>query len=136
MKKNILKPIFLYFIFYNLFTTVLCAQTGKIAGKVTDADTREQLIGINVLIEGTVTGAASDIEGYYVINNIDPGVYTLIFSGVGYQKKIVTNVRVNTDFTTGIDAELSVEAIGLETIVVEAVRPLVRKDSYFFTYCN
>ena len=128
MKKNILKLIFLYFIFFSLFTTILNAQTGKIAGSVTDADTREQLIGINVLIEGTSTGAASDVEGYYVINNVDPGVYTLIFSGVGYQKKIVTNVRVNTDFTTGIDAELSVEAIGLETIVVEAVRPLVRKD--------
>jgi hypothetical protein len=86
------------------------------------------LIGINILIEGTSTGAATDIDGRYVINNVDPGVYTLIFSGVGYQRKIVTNVRVNSGFTTQIDAVLPVEAIGLETIVVEAVKPLVRKD--------
>ncbi len=128
MKKNLLKLIFLYSVFSILFTTILYAQTGKIAGRVTDPDTREALIGINILIEGTSTGAATDIEGYYVINNVDPGVYSLIFSGVGYQRKIVTNVRVNTDFTTAIDAELPVEAIGLETIVVQAVKPLVRKD--------
>lgn len=128
MKKNLLYLIFLFFILSFFANTNVFSQTGKIAGKVTDADTREELIGINVLIEGTSTGAATDIQGAYVINNVDPGVYTLIFSGVGYQRKIVTNVRVNMDFTTRIDAELPVEAIGLETIVVEAVRPLVRKD--------
>ena len=128
MKKNLLKLIFLYSIFSILFTTILYAQTGKIAGRVTDPDTREALIGINILIEGTAVGAATDLDGSYVINNVDPGVYSLVFSGVGYQRKIVTNVRVNTDFTTRIDVELPVEAIGLETIVVEAVRPLVRKD--------
>lgn len=63
--------------------------TGKIAGKVTDTQTGEELIGINVLIEGTTTGAATGIDGTYIINNIEPGVYTLIFSGVGYQKKLL-----------------------------------------------
>lgn len=128
MKKNILLFIILFLSVSFLSTNFIFAQTGKIAGKVTDADTGEDLIGINILIEGTSTGAASDIQGRYVINNVDPGVYSLIFSGVGYQRKIVTNVRVNTDFTTNIDVVLPVEAIGLETIVVEAIKPLVRKD--------
>ena len=126
MKKNILLLVFIFLSFIS--TDFLFAQTGKIAGKVTDADTGEDLIGINIMIEGTSTGAASDIQGRYVINNVDPGVYSLIFSGVGYQRKIVTNVRVNTDFTTNIDVVLPVEAIGLETIIVEAIKPLVRKD--------
>lgn len=108
----------------NLFAGI----TGKIAGKVTDAETGEPLIGINVLVEGTSLGAATNIDGNYIINNVEPGVYTLIFSGVGYQRKIVTNVRVSSDFTTRIDVQLSSEAIGLETIVIEAKRPLVRKD--------
>ena len=73
-------------------------------------------------------GAATGVDGTYIINNIEPGVYSLVFSGVGYQKKIVTNVRVSSDFTTTIDMQLSTEAIGLETIVVEATRPMVRKD--------
>jgi len=116
--------IFSLFFNFNLFAGI----TGKIAGKVTDAETGEALIGINVLIEGTSLGAATNIDGNYVINNVEPGTYTLIFSGVGYQKKIVTNVKVSSDFTTRIDIQLSTEAIGLETIVVEATRPMVRKD--------
>lgn len=60
--------------------------TGKITGKVIDTQTGEELIGINVLVEGTTTGAATGVDGLYIINNIEPGVYSLIFSGVGYQK--------------------------------------------------
>ena len=73
-------------------------------------------------------GAATGVDGTYIINNIEPGVYSLVFSGVGYQKKIITDVRVSSDFTTTIDITLSTEAIGLETIIVQATRPMVRKD--------
>lgn len=107
---------------------IFAGVTGKIAGKVTDAQTGEELIGINVLVEGTTTGAATGVDGTYIINNIEPGVYTLIFSGVGYQKQKVTEVRVSSDFTTRIDVQLSSEAISLETIVVEAKNPMIRKD--------
>ena len=129
MKKHLLSFFSILFSIL-LFTQsqLYAAGTGKISGKVTDAQTGEELIGINVLIEGTSTGAATGIDGTYIINNIEPGVYSLVFSGVGYQKKIVTNVRVSSDFTTTIDMQLSTEAIGLETIVVEATRPMVRKD--------
>lgn len=129
MKKYLLS------FFSSLFSILLLSQlqlfaagTGKIVGKVTDTQTGEELIGINVLVDGTTTGAATGVDGTYIINNIEPGVYSLVFSGVGYQKKIITNVRVASDFTTTIDMQLSTEAIGLETIVVEATRPMVRKD--------
>ena len=129
MKKYLLS------FFSILFSLLLLSQlqlyaagTGKIVGKVTDTQTGEELIGINVLVEGTTTGAATGVDGTYIINNIEPGVYSLVFSGVGYQKKIITNVRVASDFTTTIDMQLSTEAIGLETIIVEATRPMVRKD--------
>lgn len=129
MKKYLLSFISILF-FFLLFTQtqLYAAGTGKISGKVTDAQTGEELIGINVLVEGTTTGAATGVDGKYIINNIEPGVYSLVFSGVGYQKKIITNVRVASDFTTTIDMQLSTEAIGLETIIVEATRPMVRKD--------
>ncbi len=107
---------------------IYAGVTGKIAGKVTDTDSKEELIGINVLIEGTSLGAATNIDGTYTINNIEPGIYSLIVSGVGYQKKKITNVRVSSDFTTRIDIQLMAEAINLETIIVEADRPMIRKD--------
>lgn len=115
---------FLFFFNIQLFAGI----TGKIAGKVTEAGTGEPLIGINIVIQGTTFGAATNVDGSYLINNIEPGVYTLVFSGIGFQKKMITNVKVSSDFTTRIDVELQTEDINLETIVVEAVRPLVRKD--------
>ncbi|OGU76379.1 MAG: hypothetical protein A2W11_13905 [Ignavibacteria bacterium RBG_16_35_7] len=108
----------------NIFADI----TGKIAGKVTDTQSGEPLIGINIIIEGTTQGAATGLDGTYIINNVQPGTYSMVFSGVGYQKKIITNVRVSSDFTTNIDVELSSEAISLETVVVEATKPMVRKD--------
>lgn len=128
MKKTLLfLPLFLSLLL-NFQIQVYAGITGKIAGKVTDAQTGEELIGINVLVDGTTMGAATGIDGTYIINNIEPGVYSLVFSGVGYQRQVVTNVRVSSDFTTRIDVQLSTEAIGLETVVVEAIRPMVRKD--------
>lgn len=129
MNKNLLSN-FLYILFLSfLFNSLSNAGiTGKISGKITDQQTGEALIGINVLIEGTNFGAATNVDGEYVINNIEPGVYSLIVSGVGYQRKVITNVRVSSDFTTNINIQLSTEAIGLETVVVEATRPMIRKD--------
>jgi outer membrane receptor protein involved in Fe transport len=129
MKKYLLSFFSILFSLLLLSQSQLyAAGTGKIVGKVTDTQTGEELIGINVLVEGTTTGAATGVDGTYIINNIEPGVYSLVFSGVGYQKKIVTDVRVSSDFTTTIDMQLSTEAIGLETIIVQATRPMVRKD--------
>lgn len=129
MKKHLLYFSLIFYLSFILISTQTFAGiTGKIAGKVTDAQTGEDLIGINVLIQGTTMGAATGVDGTYVINNVEPGTYTLIVSGVGYQKQIITDVKVSSDFTTRIDVQLSSEAISLETIVVEAKNPMIRKD--------
>ncbi|MCK6603695.1 MAG: TonB-dependent receptor [Ignavibacteriaceae bacterium] len=129
MKKNLLAGFLSLLLSLFLFnTSAFAGVTGKIAGKVTDAETGEALIGINIIIQGTTMGAATGVDGTYIINNIEPGVYTLIFSGVGYQKKLVTKVQVQSDFTTRIDITMSSESIGLEEVVVEAKKPMVVKD--------
>ena len=123
-------PFLLYtLILYLLLAGIIIAgTTGKIAGTVTDAETGEPLPGINIIIEGTTLGAATDINGDYVINNISPGSYNVIASGVGFQKKKFVNVKVSVDFTTQLDFEMSTEDIQIETVVVKAEAPLIRKD--------
>jgi outer membrane receptor protein involved in Fe transport len=118
----------LFPLIFLLSNNIFAGVTGKISGKVTDAQSGDPLLGINVIIQGTTQGAATGADGSYIIINIEPGTYSLVFSGVGYQKKIVTDVGVSSDFTTNIDVNLSSETIGLEAIVVEAKKPLVRKD--------
>ncbi len=121
--------VLIFLLFIGLFQIVVGATTGKIAGIVTDSKTGDPLPGVNVVVEGTSLGAATDIEGFYVILNILPGNYNLTFSMIGYGTKKITNVRVNIDQTTNLNVSLSEEAMELgEAITVVATRPVVEKD--------
>jgi len=102
---------------------------GKIAGRVTDAENGEGLPSANVVVEGTTLGAAADVEGNYVILNVPPGVYAVVFSFVGYQSVRVKEVRVSVDFTTTLNAKMKVTAVEVGAVEVIGERqPLVRQD--------
>jgi len=103
-------------------------QTGKIAGRVTDAANNEPLISANVLVKETSLGTVTDVDGFYTINNIPPGEYTIVVSFIGYRKTTVSNITVRIDLTTRVDVKLSSEAIQSSDVVVMAERPLVQKD--------
>jgi len=107
---------------------VYAGTTGKIAGKVIDKTTREALIGANILVVGTSTGASSDLDGNYFILNLPPGEYQLKASMVGYASFVVQKVRVSVDQTTKIDFELNPESMELADVIVTAEKHLVRKD--------
>jgi len=129
-ENQILKSTVSIFLVLILFAVnLLAGTTGKIVGKVTDAQTNEPIIGANVIIEGTYFGAAAGVDGFYSINNVPPGKYRLIASAVGYQKTIVENVIVKIDLTTRIDIKLTSSVIQLDKeVVVTSERPLVQKD--------
>lgn len=118
------------FLFILLFTSSLLygGTTGKIVGKVVDAETGEPLIGANVIILGTNLGAATDIDGFYQIINVSPGTYSLKFSEMGYNSLTISNVNVRVDLTTEINAELNVGEIKVDDVVIVAERPLVEFD--------
>ncbi len=80
------------------------------------------------MVEGTSSGAATNIDGFYNILNLPPGKYTLIASAVGYNKKTITNVSVSIDQTTTIDFLVSSQVVEGEEVTITAVRPLVQKD--------
>lgn len=97
------------------------AQTGKIAGKVTDKTTGETLIGLTVGIEGTTKGAATDVEGRYLIGNLAAGKYNLTFRYLGYKSKNVTGVEVLDGKVTSLDVILEqTETQSLQEVVVTA----------------
>ena len=104
-------------------------STGKIAGKILDAKTKEPLIGINVIVTGTKLGAATDLEGNYNILNLPPGVYSLRASAIGYHEATTQQVKVSIDLTTRVDFELIEQAIQIgQEVLIIAQRPIVQKD--------
>ena len=111
-----------------LFCSVMAGVTGKISGRITDKVSGEPLIGANVLLQGTSTGAATDIEGYYHIINVSPGYYDLKINMIGYAEKTVTNIRVEIYLTSVIDVSMTIEALASEAIIVQANQKLVRTD--------
>lgn len=120
-----------FFSFLLLFflPNFIFSQSGKIAGKIRDAATGEEIPFVNIIIEGTTMGSASDIEGNYFILNVPPGTYNVKASAIGYNSVSVQNIKVATGFTTNLDFKLSPTAIELgQDVVVVATKPLIQKD--------
>lgn len=112
-----------------MISQVNAGTRGKIAGFVKDASTGEILPGVNVFIEGTTLGAATNLSGRYFILNVPAGVYTLKAQMIGYTPVTVSNVKVSVDLTTTIDFELSSEVLDLgQSVEIVAERPLIRND--------
>lgn len=110
-------------------TLTFAGTKGKLVGKVTDQNTGEPLIGVNILIDGTYLGGTTDADGKYLILNVPPGTYKVIYRYIGYQTVEVSDVRMNVDFTTNQDVQMAEETLELgQTVVVSAGRELIRKD--------
>lgn len=66
------------------------AETGTsaIRGRIVD-NTGMILPGANIYIDKIKTGTTSDINGYYLLSNLKPGIYSLKISYVGYESQTV-----------------------------------------------
>jgi TonB-linked SusC/RagA family outer membrane protein len=80
-------------------------QQKKVTGKVTDATSGEALPGVTIVIRGTTTGVASDLDGSYSID-VPSNSTVLQFTSVGYASQEVTvgsraviNVAMQSDVT-------------------------------------
>ena len=104
------------------------AQTGKVSGRVTDADSGEGVIGASVLVVGTERGASTDVDGYYSVIGVRPGTYAVRVSAIGYGTVVTENVRVQINRTTDLDAALASETTQTEEVIVRAERPIVQRD--------
>lgn len=121
--------ILILFILINIHSFSLAGTTGKIAGRVTDEDSGEPLAGVNVIIENSVMGAATDLDGNFFIIGISPGIYTVIANYISYSDVQISQVHVNIDKTTIVNIEMRPAMLELdEAIQVVAERPLVKMD--------
>jgi len=115
-------------LFIAIQPSLYAGNTGKIAGKVIDAKTKEPLVGANVIVLGTSLGAATDLQGQFSIINIPPNTYTIKASILGYDPVEVRGLQVNIDLTTRNDFELNETVMEQKEVVITAERPAIQKD--------
>ncbi len=128
-KKSMLFLLLACFLLLTPSQSLLwAASTGKISGRIVDAETNEPLVGANVIIDGTTMGAAADEDGFYFIINVPPDNYTVKAMMVGYTTIIKQNVRVSVNQTTNVNFEMGEQALEGEAVVVEAERPVIQMD--------
>ena len=92
--------------------------SGQIAGQVIDKKTGEPLQGVNIVVRNTSFGTASDYDGYFLIQKIPPGIYTLEASMVGYYQENLDGISVNTTPPVHITFELNVRIYRLKEVIV------------------
>ena len=93
---------------------LLFAQQRTVTGKVTDED-GTILIGVNVIIDGTASGTATDLDGTYSLQ-LPEEAEQLIFSYTGFVSQVVA-----IDGRSVIDVTLSSDVRQLDEVVVTAL---------------
>ena len=103
------------------------ATTGAIGGKLSDKEMGgEPLPFANVLLKDSSKGTTSDYDGIYLLDKLEPGTYTLVFSFVGYETLEVADVVVEVGKVTEVNTELGSSAAALDEVVITTVS---RRDS-------
>lgn len=112
---------FFTILFSLLFSVTAMAQKGTLTGTVVDAETGEEMIGVNIFVPSTSDGGVTDINGKYNIR-LDPGTYSVEFSYITHQKKIVEDVEIKSGEVTQLDITMSQSNQELDEVVVSARR--------------
>ncbi len=105
---------------------LFAGETGRIIGRIIDADTREPLAGVNVIVEGTELGAATDADGRYLITNVPPRRVNVTASYIGYEPQTYKDVLVIVDQTVTVDFRLKATIIEIDKpVIIQAERDMV-----------
>ena len=95
------------------------AAAGRITGKISDAKSGEVLVGAHVRVQGTASGASTNIDGEYTIPNVTPGRQRIDVSYLGY-RKVSAEVVVAADSTSRLDVALHLDVVQMEEVTVTA----------------
>ena len=95
-------------------------NSGTIKGKVIDAQTRETLPFVNILVEGTTIGKSTDEDGNFIISNVPLGYIKVSVSFLGYKSLLSDDYLVTIDKTPYILIELTQTNEQLDEIVIQS----------------
>lgn len=118
-----MKKIFILFLVACMFSLNLYSQNEiTVSGKITDKNTKEEMIGVTVMVKGTSHATVSDQDGNYSLR-IPLAKGTLVFSYLGYQ-----TTEVNVSKSQKLDVEISQDAFMLNEFVAIGYGKMKKSD--------
>ena len=103
-----------------LLLSVLNAEpTGFVKGKIIDINSQLPLVGANIVIKSTSLGTISDEDGYFSIEDIPNGNYSISASYIGYKTVYLSDIWVRPNAYDFLNVKLEQSVIQIDDITVE-----------------
>ncbi len=109
-----MKKILTFLLFLGSFTT-FAQEKFTISGTISEADTGETLIGVNVIIPSLQTGTVTNQYGYYSIT-LPKGDYEIVYSSIGFASQ---KIQISLSENIKKDLELATDTESLDEVVIE-----------------
>jgi outer membrane receptor for ferrienterochelin and colicin len=103
-----------------LLTLLASAQTGTLTGKVYNASDNQPIPFADVVLENTNYYTTTDENGWFVIDNIKPGVYNVVITLLGFEEERISEVSINNIRTQNLEVLLSENTAQLEEVIVKS----------------
>lgn len=117
MHSAILKPLFSAFSILAIM--IMASAQTTIQGSVTDQETGETLIGVNILVKGTVLGTITDYDGNFSLKISSDPPLTLTVTSIGYERQ---SIDITSSAVTGLDIKMTESLMLGQEVVVSASR--------------
>lgn len=114
-----MKKEFIFFLCLTLGYFVN-AQTGILKGAINNSLNNDPVMFANILILGTDFGTTTDVDGTYEITGLEPGLYDVRASYIGFNENTEYEVQVTNAKPTILNFKLEEASQQLEEVVVRA----------------
>lgn len=114
-------------IVWSVLWTSIPLLAGDISGFVHDVQSGESIIGVNVFINETGEGAATDVDGFFVLRHRAAGEVQVTFSHIAYEDTTL-NFQLGSEDYFIASVLLNPHAIDAKAIEVVAKRTTIIKD--------
>lgn len=127
------KKFFLITFFCLVSSVAVMAQT-KVSGMISDARTKEPLVGVSIQIKGKIIGTITDLNGKFEFTTATPVPFQLVISSVGYKPQEYTVQSENAAINIGLEdqnimgQELVVSASRMEESVMKSPVSVEKMD--------
>ncbi len=134
MTRKIQSKIAFLSLLFILFSITISLAQSIVTGKITDGESKEPLIGVNVYVKGTISGTISDSKGEFELSTSAPLPFKIVISSVGYNNQEIDiaqsgqRIEITLETQSLLGQEVVVSASRVEESILESPVSIEKMD--------